>query len=54
MTDDHLNVDANGSNGHPNSVAAVLESVAETLRESPDDKRYDFTLQIEELGGGDA
>jgi len=44
----YLEVDADGSNGAPAAVAAVLESVADTLRESPEDRRYDFELQIEE------
>jgi hypothetical protein len=46
--EDFLNVDADGEDGAPEAVAAVLESVAQTLRESPDGCRYDFELEVTE------
>jgi hypothetical protein len=46
--DDWLNVDADGTGGTAAAVAHVLRSVADTLEESPDGARYDFTLEVEE------
>ena len=46
--DTYLEVDADGSEGTPEATAEVLRSVAETLEKSPDGRRYDFELTIEE------
>lgn len=49
MTDEEwINVDADGKDGDPQAVAAVLESVADTLRNAPDGKRYNFDLTVDE------
>ena len=48
MTDDYLNVEASGTDGTPEATAKVLESVAKTLRKSPDETRYDFELIVTE------
>jgi len=46
--DTYLEVDADGSGGTPQATAEVLRSVAQTLEKSPDDRRYDFELVIDE------
>ena len=46
--EEYLNVDADGELGTGTAVAAVLESVAEVLRDAPEDYRYDFDLTVEE------
>jgi hypothetical protein len=49
FTDDtYLEIDADGSRGTPEATAKVLRSVAKTLEKSPDDRRYDFELVIDE------
>lgn len=47
-TDEYLNVDADGKDGTGPAVAAVLESIATTLRDAPENKRYDFELEVSE------
>ena len=48
-TDDtYLEVDADGSGGTPKATAKVLRSVAQTLEKSPENRRYDFELKIDE------
>lgn len=48
-TDDtYLEVDADGSGGTPQATAKVLRSVAQTLEKSPDNRRYDFELVLDE------
>ena len=46
--DEHLSVDADGSDGTGPALAHVLRSVAETLEDAPDDRRYDFELTVSE------
>lgn len=43
-----LEVDTDGSKGTGAAVAHVLRSVAESLEEAPEDRRYDFDLTVEE------
>ena len=45
---DHLNVEANGDDATPEATAAVFESVARTLRMSPEGTRYDFKIEVVE------
>lgn len=44
----YLEVDAEGKDGTGPATAAVLESVAQTLREAPDDYRCNFELVVVE------
>lgn len=46
--DTYLEVDADGSGGTPDAMAEILRSVAQTIEKSPDDRRYDFELVIDE------
>jgi hypothetical protein len=49
MSDKLFEVDADGTNGGPDEVAAVLESIAEALRKSPEGCRYDFEVTVDEV-----
>jgi len=44
----YLEVDADGESGTGPALAHVLRCVAETLEDAPDDRRYDFELEVEE------
>lgn len=44
----YLEVDADGSDGAGGAVAHVLRSVAETLDNAPENRRFDFELRIDE------
>jgi hypothetical protein len=46
--DEFLNVDSGTENATPVAAAIVLEAVAETLREAPNNRRYDVHLEVEE------
>lgn len=35
-------------NGSVEGVAYILEAVAQTIREGPEDNRYDVTLEVQE------
>lgn len=50
MNDDdtYLNNEASASNAKPTAAAALLESFARTLRNAPDDRRYDIDLEVRE------
>lgn len=49
MSDDiFLEVDADTLNAPAEQVAAVLEGVAETLRDAPPEKRYNLELTVDE------
>jgi hypothetical protein len=48
--DTWLETDAEAGDATGYAAAALLESVAETLREAPDGKRYDVDLTVEERG----
>lgn len=43
-----LDTEASAMNAEPSSAAATLESIASTLREAPDGKRYDIELEVNE------
>lgn len=47
-SDEYLNVETEGKNGAGAAVAAVLDAISESLRESPPGKRYDFHVEIKE------
>jgi hypothetical protein len=47
-----LNVDADGADGRGRGVAAVLQSIAETLSEAPEGARYDFDVTVTEVKHG--
>lgn len=47
-TDEWIEIDADGSDGTGPALAHVLRSIADTLDEAPDDRRYDFDLTIDE------
>jgi hypothetical protein len=49
MSETVFEVDADGADGAPDAVAAVLESIAETLRKSPEGCRYDFEVTVDEV-----
>jgi len=46
MTDHWLRADVDFSDGEPEAVADLLESIAETVRAGPDDYRYDGTIRV--------
>jgi len=48
MTDGWLNVDTEARSANPAALATVLESVAETLREGPQENRYHMDLMVEQ------
>lgn len=47
-TDQWLEVDANVDQALPEAAAHVLSSVASTLEEAPEGRRYDLKLSVEE------
>jgi hypothetical protein len=46
-----LETSVDASDGSPDAVAEVLESVAKTVRRSPEGLRYNLTLELEEVRG---
>lgn len=44
--DDWLNVETESENASGPAVAAILESVADSLRQAPDGTRFDFELEV--------
>jgi hypothetical protein len=40
--------DIEADDARPIAIAELLETVATTVREAPDDRRYDLQLEIEE------
>lgn len=45
---EYLNVETEGHDGTGPAVAAVLDAVAQSLKEAPEGYRYDFELVVEE------
>lgn len=48
-----LETSVDASDGKPDAVAEVLESIADTVRRSPEGLRYDLTLELEEVRDGE-
>jgi hypothetical protein len=48
MTDTYLDVETKTSKGAGEHVGHVLRTIAETLDDAPENRRYDLELKIEE------
>ena len=48
MSDDYLNVDGSIEDANPTFAAGFLESIAQTLHDSPEDARYDVSVEVDE------